>query len=137
MHKQLSIQSNTYLLARLPIGMSMLGHGLVRMPKLATFAEGMASSFEETILPNTLVQSFGYLLPFVELGIGLCVVIGLFTRPALITGVLLMCVLIFGSSFNEQWQSIAIQMFYGAYFSLLYLYAEQYNDYSLDRRIRG
>lgn len=127
----------TYLLARLPIGMSMLGHGLVRIPKLSAFAEGMAASFEASLLPPALVLGFGYVLPFVELGIGICVLAGLFTRQALIAGVVLMCVLIFGSSLTEQWQGVAIQMFYGVYFSLLYRYSEPYNQYALDKRIRG
>ena len=37
--------SAAYLLARLPIAMSMFGHGLVRIPKLEKFSAGMVKEF--------------------------------------------------------------------------------------------
>lgn len=120
-----------YLLARLPIAWSMFGHGLVRIPKLPVFSSGMVKAFSHSILPASVVQSFAYSLPFLELLTGLFIIMGLFTRQALLVGFLLMMSLIFGSSLIEDWQNVFIQMMYAIYFVLLMLFLT-YNRYSLD-----
>lgn len=124
-----------YLMARLPVAMSMFGHGLIRIPKLNKFSEGMVNNFNtKSALPEWLVAPFSLVLPFAELIIGLLLLLGLFTRFALITGSLIMLALIFGSSMIEEWNSIFTQIIYGAYFALLYNYIE-FNTYSIDRLI--
>ena len=122
----------TYLLARLPIAMSMFGHGLIRLTKLQTFSNGMVTEFNKSILPSALVLPFSYMLPFIEFLVGLFLLAGLLTRFACIVGVIVMVALIFGSSTLEQWNNIFTQIIYGAYFALLYYYAD-FNDYSLDK----
>lgn len=122
-------QQTAYLLARLPIGFSFLGHGIVRFPKLTSFAEGIAGAFAETFLPYGLVLGFAYALPFVELLLGIMLILGVAMRGACMVSVALMCALIFGSCLLENWTEIAIQMFYGLYFSILYLFAG-YNGYT-------
>lgn len=126
-----------YLLARLPIGMSMLGHGLVRLPKLVAFSEGMAETFQKTWLPYPLVKQFAYFLPYIELNIGALLILGLFTRAVTTVGVLLMVALIFGSCLLENWDGVFTQMFYGVYFALLFAFEHKYNRYSVDQMIRG
>lgn len=123
----MSIEKTAYLLARLPIAFSFIGHGMVRIPKIGFFAEGMAESFSESILPYAFVLGFGYILPFVELILGILLALGLIMHKSSLAGVILICILIFGSSLQENWSGVAIQMFYGLYFSLLYLFAE-YNQ---------
>lgn len=125
-----------FLFARLPIGMSILGHGLVRLPKLTEFSEGMAAGFKETWLPQAVVQQFAYFLPYLELNIGILLLLGLFTRVVSAAGALLMVALIFGSSLQENWNGVAIQMFYGLYFSLLIAFERKYNRYSIDTAIQ-
>lgn len=125
-----SIKSQAYLLARLPIGMSFLGHGLVRIPKISAFAEEMANNFADTLLPHILVLTFGYIHPFVELILGILLLGGIAMRKSSAFGVILMCILIFGSSLIESWSSVSIQMFYGLYFVGLFLWADL-NEYSL------
>jgi thiosulfate dehydrogenase [quinone] large subunit len=127
-------QNIAYLLARLPIGFSMLGHGLVRIPKLSAFSAGMIKQFAATPLPATWVELFSNALPFFEFATGALLILGLFTRFANIMGVAIMLSLIFGSCFLEQWNSVFTQMIYGAYFALLYLFAG-YNKYSADNVI--
>jgi len=124
-------ESFTYLLARLPIGMSFFGHGLERLPKLAAFSHGMATSFSKSILPESLVLPFGYILPVLELLIGILLLLGLFTRFAAVLGVALMLFLIFGSSMIEQWNNVFTQIIYGGYLALLFYFA-QYNIISID-----
>ncbi|GAA5037895.1 hypothetical protein GCM10011506_35790 [Marivirga lumbricoides] len=123
-------KKSAYVLARLPIGFSFLGHGIVRLPKLAAFAQGMAESFNNTFLPPDLVLLFAYVLPVVELLIGLLLISGIAIRQTTIAGVLLICLLIFGSSLQENWSAVATQMFYGLYLSLLHLFNKE-NNYSL------
>lgn len=119
---------------RLAVGMSMLGHGCVRLPKLATFSGWMVKSFEKTMLPETLVKPFGYALPFVEGLVGLLLVIGLFTKQALIAGACTMILLIFGSSMIENWDAIPSQLIHTAFFAVL-LHFVNYNDLALDQKI--
>lgn len=77
----------TYLLARLPIGVSFLGHGVARIPKISAFAEGMAQTFQDSILPHPLILVFGHGLPFLELFLGIFLLLGLAIRFCTIVGV--------------------------------------------------
>ena len=125
----------TYLLARLPVAMSMFGHGLERIPKLQEFSTHLVGQFSKSILPAALVTQFSYILPFPELSTGLLLILGLFTRFGCILGVLIMLALIFGSSMIEQWENVFTQIIYGAYFAMLYYFAV-YNRYSIDGWMR-
>ena len=122
-----------YLLARLPIALSLFGHGLIRLPKLERFSLGMVTEFGQSFLPMWLVQPFSYALPFLELLTGLLLILGLFTRFAIFVGAAVMLILILGSALIEEWQNVAIQMFYGVYFAGLLVFLE-YNGVSLDAR---
>jgi thiosulfate dehydrogenase [quinone] large subunit len=124
-------QQYTYLLARLPIGLSFFGHGLIRILKLSVFSDGMVKLFSKSPLPEGLVSAFGHVLPFFELATGLLLLLGLFTRFATVLGVAIMLALIFGSSMIEQWNAIFTQLFYSAYLVLLFNYS-QYNRFSVD-----
>src|SRR3978361_1571042 len=122
----------TYLLGRLPIAVSMFGHGLERMPKLSGFSHHVVQQFSNAMLPLALVEVFSHALPFLELLVGVLLIVGLFTRFAAILGLLIMLALIFGSSMIEQWENVFTQIIYGICFALLY-YFEPYNYYSFDR----
>ena len=113
-----------YTLARLPIGFSFLGHGFIRIPKLSAFAQGMTSSFAETYLPVELVKPFALILPFVELLLGVALIIGFKAKETAAVGISLICILIFGCSFQENWSAIGIQLFYGLYLAILFLFSE-------------
>ncbi len=122
----------TYLMARLPIAVSMFGHGLDRMLKSQEFSNHMVSQFSKSILPATMVTPFSLVLPYIELLTGILLILGLFTRFACVLGVIIILPLIFGSCMLEQWENVFIQIIYGAYFALLYYFAV-YNRYSIDR----
>jgi thiosulfate dehydrogenase (quinone) large subunit len=122
----------TYLMARMPVAVSMLGHGLDRIPKLQGFSDHMVDQFSKSIIPVKVVAEFSTALPFVELGVGVLLILGLFTRFSCVLGLLLMLALIFGSTMIEQWDNVFIQIMYGLYFTMLYYYAF-YNRYSFDR----
>jgi thiosulfate dehydrogenase [quinone] large subunit len=124
----------TYLLARLPIGMSFFGHGFIRLTKLSGFSQGMVIQFSKSFLPGQFVLAFSYILPFFELIIGLLLLLGLFTRFSIVLGMVVILALIAGSSIIEQWNAVFIQMFYGAYLAVLF-YFTRYNRFSIDHRL--
>lgn len=67
----------------------------------AEFAADLVGRFEETWLPDGLVSFSGQVLPFLEVGLGLLLILGLFTLPALIATGLLVLVLLFGTTVVE------------------------------------
>lgn len=108
-----------FFFLRIPLAISLLGHGLVRLPKLRTFSGWMITSMEKSILPVSLVIPFSYALPFIEALTGLCLLIGFRIRYTLYTGLVLMSILILGSSAIENWQAIEAQLIHAIYFGLL------------------
>ena len=126
----------SFLLTRLAIGTSLFGHGLVRLQKLDKFSHGMANLFQHSILPQPLVLVFGYCLPFLEFGLGLLTLTGLFTRQAAVAGALLMILLIFGSTTVEQWDGISTQLLHLAFFVGLLIFVDRYDSWSLDLALR-
>ncbi len=121
----------SYFFLRLPLAMSMLGHGLVRLPKLSQFAEGMTAEFTDSILPSVLVLPFGYSLPLIELVIGILLMIGLQTKNVIFAGLLTMSAFIFGSSMIENWGAISVQLIHSLYFGML-LYFLPNDRFSID-----
>lgn len=120
-----------YLIVRLAIGLSMFGHGLVRLPKLRAFSEGMLKNFENSMLPEILTLPFSYVLPVAELIIGLLLMLGWFTRLSAIAGAAVMLSLIFGSSLVENWNAIPIQLIHIAFFAYVIQHMES-NTYAID-----
>lgn len=127
--------SLTFVLMRLAVGMSMFGHGLVRIVKLPKFSAWMVGQFEKSMLPEALVTPFSYALPIIEFGIGVLLLIGLFTKQALIIGGITMVLLIFGSSMIEEWGAIPSQMIHTFFFAVL-LSSLNYNSYSVDNALK-
>jgi thiosulfate dehydrogenase [quinone] large subunit len=126
--------SVSFLLLRIAVGMSMFGHGLVRLPKLEIFSNWMLSQFEKSMLPVSLVKPFSYFLPIAEFTIGLFLIFGLFTKHTLIAGSIVMTALIFGTSMIENWDAIPSQLFHSVIFCWL-LDCIKMNNYSLDFKI--
>jgi len=122
-----------YLLARLPIGLSFFGHGLIRIMKLDVFSSGMVTLFSKSFLPAAFVWAFGQVLPFLELVTGIFLLLGLFTRFGICLGTAIIMMLICGSSIIEQWNAIFTQLFYAAYLAVLYFLID-YNRISIDAK---
>lgn len=124
-----------YLTLRFTLGLAILMHGLVRLPHLAAFADGMVKEFAETPLPAALVRPFALSLVFAETIIGSLVLVGLWTREALLLGAVVMCSLVFGTALRSDWNILAIQMLFAAIYAAL-IATREYNAYSVDALIR-
>ena len=125
------MNTTSFLLLRLGIAASILGHGLVRLPKLSTFSNWMVNSFEKSMLPKILIVPFSHVLPLAEFTVGVLLFTGLFTRPALIVGAIIMIVLIFGTTMLENWDALPSQLIHVAFYAVL-LQFSQYNIWALD-----
>lgn len=104
---------------RLPVALSMLGHGLVRLPKLDAFSAWMSSSMEKSYLPAILITAFGYILPLAELLLGALYLSKWKTRELSYCGLALMAILIFGSTTIENWGAIEAQLLHALNFGLI------------------
>lgn len=120
-----------FVLGRLLLGLNFLLHGLVRIPKLTAFSAGIGKEFAAAPLPPALVSAYAHALPFAEGGIGLLLLLGLWTRPALVAAMLLIMSLVVGSSLLEKWSLVGDQLLYGLYIITLVLHLQR-NRWCLD-----
>jgi thiosulfate dehydrogenase [quinone] large subunit len=130
------MKTTGFLLLRLAIGMSMFGHGLVRLPKLSGFSQWMAGAFKNSLLPEALVTPFSFVLPVAEFTIGLLLLLGLFTKQALIAGGAVMIVLIFGATTIENWEILPSQLLHAAFFAVLLQFLPS-NSFAIDNLIKN
>ncbi|HTW93213.1 MAG TPA: DoxX family membrane protein [Tepidisphaeraceae bacterium] len=129
-----------YAALRLAIGMSMLIHGLERLPKTAAFVAATEKQFAGSPLPPTLVAAFAHVTPPVETLIGILVFFGIATSTGLILGGLWMVALIFGATLIEQYQVVGVQLLYSLIFFVLLQYLPQNRmsvDWLVRRHIKG
>jgi thiosulfate dehydrogenase (quinone) large subunit len=71
------------------------------------------------------------MLPFVETAVGFLLLMGLWTRTALVIGGLLVAALAFGTALRSDWDTLGIQMIYAAIYYLL-LANRRDNRFSID-----
>lgn len=122
-----------YALLRFVLGINFFMHGAVRVfGDYAGFAQGVVGEFSGSVLPEAMVRLVGWGIPPVELAVGVALILGLFTRTALVAGGLLMGVLVFGMGLLQNWGTVADQMLYTLLFALL-LFELEYNRLALDR----
>ncbi len=124
-----------YLLLRFTLGLSILMHGLVRLPHLSAFADGLVKLFAETPLPAAMVRPFAISLVPIETIVGLLILVGLWTRWSLLLGALTVAALVFGTALRSDWDTLAIQMLYAFIYAVL-IATRDYNTYSVDEMIR-
>lgn len=110
---------------RLPVALSLFGHGLVRLPKLQAFSEWMTGKMGNSFIPSALVMILSYVLPFIELTLGISLLIGYKTKYSIYAGLVLMSMLIFGSTSIEDWGAIEAQLIHAVYLFALIWYIEK------------
>lgn len=121
-----------YALLRVAFGINFAGHGFVRiMNGVGSFAQATASHLAKSAIPQELVITFAYAIPFIEAALGLALIFGILTRVSLICGALFMMVLTIGVTSNQQWDVAGQQLLYSLIFFVL-LYLVELNGYSAD-----
>ncbi|AEV97810.1 DoxX family protein [Niastella koreensis] len=129
------MNKTSFLILRLGVATSMFGHGLVRLLKLNGFSHWMVGSFQKSFLPAAIVVPFSYALPIAEFVIGVLLLIGLFTRLALIAGAGAMILLIFGTTTIENWDAIPTQLLHLIFFAVLLQFIQS-NTWALDKQLQ-
>lgn len=122
-----------YFVLRAATGLDLLGHGLIRVLNFSRFHDSIANEFEMTFLPRILVSFTGFIIPPAELILGFLLLAGIRTRETLLAASLLMAVLVFGSCALQNWNAVAIQLFYFLIYSILIAF-RTYNWCSFDTR---
>jgi thiosulfate dehydrogenase [quinone] large subunit len=123
-------QRQAYLLLRLLTGLNFFMHGFARIftgTHLVGFAQGMVRSMAATPLPSALTLATGYAVPWVELLIGLLLLVGVATRAALTLASLLMMVLMFGVTLKQDWATAGSQLLYGLVLAVLLFARDRYD----------
>ena len=72
-----------YALLRIGLGMLFLLAAVGKLQNLDEWIHGQTFQNFSKLLPSVLLTPYLALLPFVELIVGICLLFGLFTRPAL------------------------------------------------------
>jgi len=119
-----------FFFLRLPIAISLLGHGLVRLPKIEMFSNWMVTSMEKSVIPSFMILPFSYILPIAEFLLGLSLLIGFQTKYTIYSGLALMSVLILGSASIENWSAIEAQLLHSVYLGGLLWFYEKYKPVS-------
>jgi thiosulfate dehydrogenase [quinone] large subunit len=117
--------------ARVGLGINIATHGLSRLGEVPAFASETVKMFAHTFLLSQAVRATSYFIPPAEFIIGILLIAGLFLRPVLIVGLLLMFQLMFGMTLLQQWSISGLQLFYVAFYAVL-LAASGWDYYSVD-----
>lgn len=127
-----------YFFFRVFVGVNLFLHGFMRvLTGVSAWEIPTAATFTETFLPMPLVHLALYMIPPVQIFLGALIVLGLLTRWALLGGLLLMLLLLFGHLVRQNWSGAHIVMHYGLYYWILLALLSQ-NWLALDnRRTRG
>ena len=121
-----------YALLRATLGVVFLFYGVGKfMVGLSNFAAGMEKRMAGK-LPSTLLMPFSYTLPFAEVIIGTLLVLGLFTRSALLLAGVLMIALTLGVVLIPEPATVANNVMLALVVFVLQWLAEN-NQYSLDQ----
>ena len=122
-----------YTVLRLTFGANIMLHGVSRLlAGHAAFLAYLSHYFEKTpAVPVSLLPVFAWVLPPVETTLGLLLLLGLWTRFALIAGGLVLTALAIGTNLAQDWGVAGLQLIYALVYYYLLVHRDQ-NVVSLD-----
>lgn len=120
-----------YTFLRVIIGINYFNHGFTRIGNIPGFVNAMVERFQDTFIPIFLTQINAFLVPPVELVVGILLIIGLFTRWALVVCLCLMFVLMYGVTLIQAWDIAGSQLIYDLILCIL-LAGLSFNTFSVD-----
>jgi thiosulfate dehydrogenase (quinone) large subunit len=122
-----------YAFLRFVFGLNICFHGVSRLlGERSAFLAYLTQSMAHAVLvPKATIPVLAAVLPWVEAIVGLLLLLGLFTRFALIAGSAVMVLLMAGATLAQEWEIAGLQLIYClTYFILLTLRGR--NIFSLD-----
>jgi thiosulfate dehydrogenase [quinone] large subunit len=122
-----------YTILRVSFGANIMLHGVSRIVMgHAAFLAYLTHYFEKaSYIPVSLLSVFATVQPWVELILGLLLMIGLATRFSLIAGGLVIMCLVFGTNLAQDWLVSGLQLIYAFLYYYLLARLDQ-NRYSID-----
>ena len=78
------------------------------------------------------MRAFALVIPFWEPVVGVLLVLGLWTRWALVAGALLIAALVFGTSLRGDYTVLSEQLIYALIFFVLLLFRARHDRFGLD-----
>jgi thiosulfate dehydrogenase (quinone) large subunit len=117
-------KSAALALGRWGLGVLFLFNGIAKFPNLSGFVHGflLTNRFEETWLPPVVVIPFGYALPFLEVILGVLLLLGIRRNQVLFATGLLLLTLVFGQILLRQPQVVFANLGY-LFFTAILLFA--------------
>jgi thiosulfate dehydrogenase (quinone) large subunit len=122
-----------YTILRLTFGFNILLHGLSRIfAGHAAFLAYLNHYFEKApLIPASMLPGFARVLPPVETALGILLVLGLWTRFALIAGGLVITMLAIGTNLAQDWTVGGLQLIYAFIYYYLLVHRDL-NSVSVD-----
>lgn len=132
---KLNDKSLAYALLRIAFGVNFAGHGFIRIYNgVSAFATSTAEHLAKSPLPHGFVLRISHAIPFFEAVLGLTLILGVFTRIALVCGAIFIMALTIGVTANQRWDLASQQLLYSIVFFLL-LYLIEHNALAIDNRL--
>ena len=125
-----------YTLLRIVVGINYFNHGATRIFNIPGFIDSMVNTMQDSWIPEFLVRINAALVPPVELIVGVLMIIGLFTRGALIACFILMAVLMYGITIIQNWDGASSQLIYNIILFIL-LAGLSFNRVSVDAWLKN
>jgi thiosulfate dehydrogenase [quinone] large subunit len=127
-----------YTILRVSFGANIMLHGVSRIVMgHAAFLAYLTHYFEKaSYVPVSMLSVFATVQPWVELILGLLLMIGLATRFSLIAGALVIMCLVFGTNLAQDWLVSGLQLIYAFLYYYLLVHLDQ-NRYSIDGLRKG
>jgi len=127
-----------YTILRISFGANIMLHGVSRIVMgHAAFLAYLTHYFEKaSYVPVSMLSVFATVQPWVELILGLLLMIGLATRFSLIAGALVIMCLVFGTNLAQDWLVSGLQLIYAFLYYYLLVHLDQ-NRYSIDGMRKG
>ena len=122
-----------YTVLRLTFGANIMLHGLSRLlVGHAAFLAYLTHYFEKTpLIPASQLPVFAWVLPPFETALGVLLLLGLWTRFALIAGGLVITMLAIGTNLAQDWGVAGLQLIYAFLYYYLLVHRDQ-NVISID-----
>jgi len=130
--------SLAYGIFRFTFGLNIMMRGIVRIALgIPAFQTYMLTQFKDVpVMPPAFLLPFASVLPFIETLIGLCILLGLQTRAALVLGALMITALTFGTMMRQDFTVAWLQLDYAIAFFIL-IAMRSWNLISVDAMMGG